>query len=68
MPNVSRFLLDHNVRWPTLVNSSGDRDYAGAYGVTEIPANVLIGRDGVITHLDLVRKNLEPVIAKTLGQ
>src|SRR5262249_41518264 len=26
LPNVRRFLLDHNVRWPTLVSGAGDRD------------------------------------------
>ena len=46
LPNIRRFLLDYNVPWPTLVNGSGDRDYAKAYGVADIPANVLIGRDG----------------------
>jgi thiol-disulfide isomerase/thioredoxin len=67
MPNIRRFLLDHNIVWPTLVNGSGPMDYAAAYGVTEIPANVLIGRDGTVIHIDLVRKNLESVIAKALG-
>jgi peroxiredoxin len=68
MPNVRRFLLDHNVRWPTLINGSGEKDYAAAYGVTEIPANVLIGRDGVVAQIDLVQKNLEPVIARVVGR
>jgi thiol-disulfide isomerase/thioredoxin len=67
LPNVRRFLLDYNVTWPTLMNGPGDRDYAGAYGVTEIPANVLVGRDGTVLHIDLVRKNLEPTIARAIG-
>ena len=60
MPNIRRFLLDHNVRWPNLINGTGANDYARAYGVAEIPANVLIGRDGNVIHLDLSRKNLDP--------
>jgi thiol-disulfide isomerase/thioredoxin len=68
MPNIRRFLLDHNVRWPTLINGSGEKDYAAACGVTEIPANVLIGRDGVVAQIDLVQKNLEPVIARVVGR
>jgi hypothetical protein len=68
MPNVRRFLIDHNVRWPNLVNGEGPRDYAAAYGVTEIPANVLIGRDGKVVHLDLSRKNLADVIARMVGR
>jgi hypothetical protein len=66
-PNVRRFLVDHNVRWPNLINSPGDRDYAKAYGVTEIPANALIGRDGKILRLDLGGADLEAVLAKALG-
>jgi thiol-disulfide isomerase/thioredoxin len=68
MPNIRRFLLDHNVRWPTLINGSGEKDYATSYGVTEVPANVLIGRDGVVAQIDLVQKNLEPVIARVVGR
>jgi thiol-disulfide isomerase/thioredoxin len=66
-PNIRRFLLDHNIRWPNLVCRSGSNDHARAYGVTDIPANVLIGRDGTIVHIDLVRKNLDGVIARAVG-
>jgi thiol-disulfide isomerase/thioredoxin len=66
MPNIRRFLMDHNVRWPNLVNGEGAHDYAKAYGVTEIPSNVLIGPDGTVIHVDLSRKNLGPVIARAL--
>jgi len=68
MPNIRRFLLDHNVSWPNLVNGPGDRDYAGAFGVTQIPANVLIGRDGTVIHLDLTRSNLEAAVEKAVGR
>lgn len=68
LPNVRRFLLDYNVTWPTLINGQGEKDYAGAYGVTEIPANVLVGRDGKVLHIDLVRKTLEPTIARVIGR
>ena len=68
LPNIRRFLLDHNVGWPTLISGQGEKDYAKAYGVTEIPANALIARDGTIAHIDLVRKNLEPMIARAVGK
>jgi thiol-disulfide isomerase/thioredoxin len=68
MPNVRRFLLDYNVRWPTLINGSGDKDYAKAYGVSEIPANILIGRDGAVAAIDLVSKNAAQVISRVVGQ
>jgi hypothetical protein len=67
LPNIRRSLLDSNVRWPTLINGRGDKDYAKSYGVTEIPANVLIARDGTVAHIDLVRKNLEPIIARAVA-
>ena len=66
LPNIRRFLLDHNVPWPTLVNGSGDHDYAAAYGVSDIPANVLIGPDGTVVQIDLSRRNLEPVVSRLL--
>ena len=68
LPNIRHFLLDYNVRWPTLVNGQGDKDYAKAYGVTEIPANVLIGKRGTVVQIDLVPKNLETTIAKAVGE
>lgn len=68
LPNVRRFLLDHNVSWPNLVNGSGEHDFAAAYGVTDIPASVLIGRDGTIVQIDLVRKNLDTVIDRELSR
>jgi peroxiredoxin len=68
LPNIKRFLLDNNVRWPNLINGQGINDYARAYGVTEIPSNVLIGRDGNVIHLDLSpTKNLATVVAKSVG-
>ena len=66
LPNIRRFVLDHNVPWPTLVNGSGERDYAAAYGVADIPANILIGPDGTVVQIDLSRRNLEPVISRLL--
>ena len=67
LPNIKRFLLDYNVPWPTLVNGTGDRDYAKAYGVADIPANVLIGRDGIVVQVDVSRRNLETVLTRLLG-
>ncbi len=68
MPNIRRFLLEHNVRWPNLVNGNGAQDYASAYGVTELPANFLIGRDGKVIGLDLSRKNLADVVGRAVGR
>jgi peroxiredoxin/D-alanyl-D-alanine dipeptidase len=68
LPNIRRFLTDHNVRWPNLINGAGTNNYAHAYGVTEIPSNVLIGRDGNVIHLDLSpSKNLESVVGRSIA-
>jgi len=68
LPSVRRFLLENNVRWPNLVNGTGTNDYAKAYGVAEIPSNVVIGRDGTVIHLDLSpRKNLATVVGKAVA-
>ncbi len=68
MPNIRRFVIDRNIRWPNLVNGQGAADYAKAYGVTDIPANFLIGRDGNVSHLELTAKNAEPVIGRSVGR
>jgi thiol-disulfide isomerase/thioredoxin len=68
LPNVRRFLLDHNVRWPTLINGKGDKDYAAALGVVDIPASVLIGKGGNIVQLDLVRRNLGAILDRELAR
>jgi len=67
-PAVRQFLLEYNVRWPNLINGAGDQDFARAYAVSEVPANVLIGRDGTVIHLDLTRANLEKVVARAVGR
>lgn len=66
LPGVRRFLLNHNVRWPNLINGNGSNDYAKAYGITEIPSNVLIGPDGTVVHMDLSRNNLGKAVAKVI--
>ena len=68
LPTVRRFLIDHNVRWPTLVNGAGELDFAKAFGVTEIPANFLIGRDGKVLRIDLTGSNAEAAIAGAVGR
>jgi peroxiredoxin len=67
LAGVRRFLLDYNVPWPTLMSDSGDLDFAKAYGVADIPANVLIGRDGTVVQVDLSRRNVDSVVPPVLG-
>ncbi len=42
-PTVRRFVVDHNVRWPVVIDAPGSKSIASAYGVTELPANFLVG-------------------------
>ena len=67
LPGIRQFLLDHNVPWPTLLNGPADLDFAKAYGIADIPANVLIGRDGTVVQIDLSRRNLETAVSRVLG-
>ncbi|HEU5115986.1 MAG TPA: TlpA disulfide reductase family protein, partial [Isosphaeraceae bacterium] len=63
---VRRFLLDYNVPWPTLVNGPGNADYAGLYGVKEVPSDFLVNRDGKIIAVDLTGSALEAAVTKAL--
>jgi thiol-disulfide isomerase/thioredoxin len=52
LPNIKRFLLDFNVTWPTLVNGSGAADYAAVFHVNDLPASVVINRQGTVIGID----------------
>ena len=66
--DVRRFLVEFNVPWTTLINGRGDQDLTRAYSVAEIPANVLIGRDGKVLHLDLSGPKLDKAIGGAVAQ
>ena len=68
VPDVKRFLLERNVRWPNLIEHPGERDLAKAFGVSDIPSNVLIGRDGKILRIDLTGAILDEAIAKAVAK
>lgn len=68
IPNVRRFLVEYNVPWPTLINGQGEKDLTNAYSITEVPANVLIGRDGKVVHLDLVGPKLDKAISEAVSR
>ena len=66
--SVRRFLVEHNVSWPTLVAETGEKDPTKAYAVKDIPASYLIGRDGKVLALDLTVSNLKRSVEKALGE
>ena len=68
-PGVRRFLLNiGGVTWPNLMNGTGKGgDFAEAFGVTDIPANFLIDRDGKIIQVELSDVDLDKAIEKAVG-
>jgi thiol-disulfide isomerase/thioredoxin len=67
---MADFVKDQNMTWPIVF---GGRDNFQAYGVTAIPHVVVIGRDGVVHHLDIgyspqlfekFRKDVEALLAE----
>jgi thiol-disulfide isomerase/thioredoxin len=67
LPVVRRFLVEHSVPWTCLLNGTGPGDVTKAYGVSEIPANFLIDRDGKVTALELSGDGLERAVVRALG-
>ena len=67
LPAVRRFLVRHRVTWTNLLNGQGAADFASAYGVEEIPANFLIGRDGKIVAVEQSGDALERAVVDALG-
>jgi len=67
LPVVRRFLIDFRVNWPNVMNGTGGEDFAKAYGVSEIPANFLVDRDGKISRVELSGEDLEKAVAEAVG-
>jgi thiol-disulfide isomerase/thioredoxin len=63
---VRSFLLDHRASWPNVFGDDAEA-IAKAYGVTELPASFLIGRDGVIAQMEQSGDALTQAIARALG-
>ncbi len=67
LPAVRRFLVRHGVTWTNLLSGDGAADFAKAYGVEEIPANFLIGRDGNVVAVEQSGEALERAVIEALG-
>ncbi len=68
LPNVNRFLLDYNISWPNLLNGEGQQDFAAAYKITDLPANVLIDPAGNVVNLDADLAGLLETLQNRLGK
>lgn len=64
---VRRFLVRHRVTWTNLLNGRDAADFAAAFGVEEIPANFLVGRDGKVVAVEQSGAALERAIVEALG-
>jgi len=63
---VRWFLLQHRASWPSIVGDPAEAA-AKSYGVNELPANFLVGRDGTIIQVELSGDALNGTVAKALG-
>jgi thiol-disulfide isomerase/thioredoxin len=61
------FLLEHLASWPSVIGEAAEAT-ARAYRVNEVPANFLIGRDGMILQVELSGEALSRAVAKALGK
>ena len=64
--DVKKYLLDYNITWPNVLARRGPGNTAEAYHVQEIPALVLIGRDGKVVHPDLFKESALEVVLEAL--
>ena len=64
---LREFLVNQRVAFPVVMDAPGKSSLVEAYGVTDIPANFLIGRDGKVQHVELTGPELDKAIAEALG-
>jgi len=67
LPTARQFLVKHGVTWINLLDCQRTDDTTAAYGLQEIPANFLIGRDGTIVAMELSGDALEHAVVRALG-
>lgn len=66
LPQIRRFLFDHNITWPSVLDTPADGSIAEAYGVIDLPTSVLIGRDGTVRGLALTGSEFELKVSEAL--
>ncbi|MDX2037702.1 MAG: TlpA disulfide reductase family protein [Isosphaeraceae bacterium] len=67
-PIVRKLLVSAGISWPTLLAGAGPADPTAVYGVTAIPANFLIGKDGTIVGFELSGEALEKAVREELAK
>ena len=66
LPTARQFPVRHGVTWINLLDRQRTDNITTAYGVEEIPANFLIGRDGKIVAVEQSGDALERAIVRAL--
>ncbi len=63
---VRWFLLQHRASWPSVIGEPAAAA-AQSYGVNELPASFLIGRDGAVIQVELSDEALNAAVTKALA-
>ncbi len=66
LSTVRWFLLNHRAAWPEILGDTAEAA-AKAYSVTDVPASFLVGRDGIITQVELSGEPLPRAIEASLA-
>jgi peroxiredoxin len=66
LPTARQVLVRHTASWINLLDCQRTENITKAYGVEEIPANVLIGRDGRIVAMEQSGDDLERAVVRAL--
>ncbi len=67
LPTARQVLVRHGVTWINLLDCQRTDNITTAYGVEEIPASFLIGRDGTIVAVEQSGDSLERAVVRALG-
>jgi thiol-disulfide isomerase/thioredoxin len=65
LSTVRWFLLQHRAAWPDILGETAEAA-AKAYSVADVPATFLVGRDGIIAHVELSGEPLSRAIEASL--
>ncbi len=66
LPVVRRFLVSQGMSWTGVIAGKDAARLLKTYGVTHIPASLLVDRDGKVIAIDVPIDGLEPAIRKAL--
>lgn len=63
---VRQFVVEFGVPWPNMLSGKDEHDIASLYAVSELPANVLVGRDGKVVTFDQWDANLMDAVTEAV--